>query len=177
MSERKHAGTLSEANVDETVVLKGWVHRRRDLGELIFVDLRDQSGIVQIVFNPDYSKEALAIAETLRSEFVIEVHGQVIERDADTVNPNLNTGEIEVTVSEVNIINKAKTIPFLIHEAEDVSEDLRLKYRYIDLRREEMQETFKKRHQITQSVRQFLNEENFLELETPILTKSTPEGA
>src|SRR5690625_7651929 len=92
MSERKHAGTLSEANVDETVVLKGWVHRRRDLGELIFIDLRDQSGIVQLVFNPDYSREALEIAETLRSEFVIEVSGQVIERDEETVNLNIETG-------------------------------------------------------------------------------------
>jgi len=177
MSERKHAGTLSEANVDETVVLKGWVHRRRDLGELIFIDLRDQSGIVQIVFNPDYSKEALEIAETLRSEFVIEVTGKVIKRDEATINPNLKTGTIEVTVSHINILNKSKNLPFLIHEAQDVSEDLRLKYRYIDLRREDLQATFKKRHQITQSVRNFLNEQDFLEMETPILTKSTPEGA
>lgn len=177
MSNRSGAGTLTKEHIGETVKLKGWVHRRRDLGDLIFIDLRDQSGIVQIVFNPDYSKAALQIAETLRSEFVIEVTGQVIERDLETVNPNLQTGEIEVTVSEVHILNKSKNIPFLIHEAEDVSEDLRLKYRYIDLRREEMQETFKKRHQITQSVRNFLNEQNFLEMETPILTKSTPEGA
>lgn len=177
MAKRIGAGTLTKAQIGETVLLKGWVHRRRDLGELIFIDLRDQSGIVQIVFNPDYSQEALKLANTLRSEFVIEVKGQVIERDVETVNPNLKTGEIEVTVSELHIINKAKTIPFLIHEAEDVSEDLRLKYRYIDLRREEMQETFKKRHQITQSIRNFLNDDGFLELETPILTKSTPEGA
>src|SRR5690625_219927 len=177
MSERKHAGTLSEANVDETVVLKGWVHRRRDLGELIFIDLRDQSGIVQIVFNPDYSKEALEIAETLRSEFVIEVTGKVIKRDEATINPNLKTGTIEVTVSHINILNKSKNLPFLIHEAQDVSEDLRLKYRYIDLRREDLQATFKKRHQITQSVRNFLNEQDFLEMETPILKKSTPERA
>lgn len=177
MIERIGAGTLTKDQVGESVLLKGWVHRRRDLGDLIFIDLRDQSGIVQLVFNPDYSQEALAIAETLRSEFVIEIKGQVIERDADTVNPNLKTGDIEVTVSEITILNKAKTIPFLIHEAEDVSEDLRLKYRYLDLRREAMQDTFKKRHQITQTVRNFLNEENFLELETPILTKSTPEGA
>src|SRR5699024_9491016 len=167
MTKRIGAGTLTKEQIGETVLLKGWVHRRRDLGELIFIDLRDQSGIVQIVFNPDYSQEALKLANTLRSEFVIEVKGQVIERDAETVNPNLTTGEIEVTVSELNIINKAKTIPFLIHEAEDVSEDLRLKYRYIDLRREEMQATFKKRHQITQSIRNFLNNDDFLELETP----------
>src|SRR5699024_3058278 len=177
MTERLGAGTLTKEQIGQTVLLKGWIHRRRDLGELIFIDLRDQSGIVQIVFNPDYSKEALATGASLRSEFVVEIEGQVIERDAETVNPNLKTGEIEVAVSRIEIINKAKTIPFLIHEADDVSEDLRLKYRYIDLRREEMQDTFKKRHQITQSIRNFLNEDNFLELETPILTKSTPEGA
>ncbi len=177
MGKRIGAGTLTKEHVGKEVVLKGWVHRRRDLGELIFIDLRDQSGIVQLVFNPDYSREALEIADKLRSEFVIEVHGKVIERDPETVNPNLKTGDIEVTVSEVNILNRSKPIPFLIHEAEDVSEDLRLKYRYLDLRREDMQNTFKKRHEITQSVRNFLNEQNFLELETPILTKSTPEGA
>lgn len=177
MSNRIGAGTLTKEHVNDSVVLKGWVHRRRDLGDLIFIDLRDQTGIVQLVFNPEYSKDALEVAETLRNEFVIEVHGTVIERDPETVNPNIKTGEIEVTVSEINIINKAKTIPFLIHEADDVSEDLRLKYRYIDLRREDMQETFKKRHQITQAIRNFLNEESFLEMETPILTKSTPEGA
>lgn len=177
MGKRIGAGTLTKEHVGKEVVLKGWVHRRRDLGELIFIDLRDQSGIVQLVFNPDYSREALEIADKLRSEFVIEVHGKVIERDPETVNPNLKTGDIEVTVSEVNILNRSKPIPFLIHEAEDVSEDLRLKYRYLDLRREDMQNTFKKRHEITQSIRNFLNEQNFLELETPILTKSTPEGA
>lgn len=177
MSKRIGAGTLTKEHIGESIVLKGWVHRRRDLGDLIFIDLRDQSGIVQIVFNPEYSESALQIAETLRNEYVIEVHGKVIERDPETINPNLKTGEIEVSVYDVNIINKARTIPFLIHEADDVSEDLRLKYRYIDLRREEMQQTFQKRHQITQSVRNFLNEQGFLEMETPILTKSTPEGA
>ncbi|HLR42226.1 MAG TPA: aspartate--tRNA ligase [Pseudogracilibacillus sp.] len=177
MTKRLKAGTLTEANIDETVLLKGWVHRRRDLGDLIFIDLRDASGIVQIVFNPDYSKEALAIAETLRSEFVVEVEGKVIKRDAETVNPNIATGTIEVTVSDIKILNKSKNLPFLIHEAQDVSEDLRLKYRYIDLRREDLQDVFKKRHQITQSIRNYLNENDFLDMETPILTKSTPEGA
>lgn len=177
MTKRYYAGTLTEEHIGETVVLNGWVHRRRDLGELIFIDLRDQSGIVQLVFNPDYSKEALEIADTLRSEYVVKVTGQVIKRDPETVNPNIKTGTIEVSVSEIEILNKAKPIPFLIHEADEVSENLRLQYRYLDLRREEMQETFKKRHQITQSIRNFLNEDGFLELETPILTKSTPEGA
>ena len=177
MKERVYAGTLNTKSENKTVLLKGWVHRRRDLGELIFIDLRDSSGIVQIVFNPDYSKEALEIAEGLRSEYVIEVEGKVIKRDQDTINPNLKTGEIEVTVSSVTILNKSKALPFLIHEAQDVSEDLRLKYRYIDLRREDMQHTFMIRHKITQSIRNFLNNHRFLEMETPILTKSTPEGA
>jgi len=177
MTKRISAGTLSEANENEAVLLKGWVHRRRDLGELIFIDLRDQSGIVQLVFNPDYSQEALRIAETLRSEFVIEVKGKVIKRDDETVNPNIKTGKIEVTVSDIEILNKSKNLPFLIHEAQDVSEDLRLKYRYLDLRREDLQTTFKIRHQITQSIRNFLNDREFLDMETPILTKSTPEGA
>src|SRR5699024_8515267 len=177
MPKRQHAGELREANVNETVTLKGWVHRRRDLGELIFFDLRDQSGIVQLVFNPDYSKEALEIAESLRSEYVIEVEGKVIERDAETVNPNLDTGHIEVTISTIQVINKSKNLPFLIHEAQDVSEDLRFKYRYIDLRREDMQRTFQIRHKITKSIRHFLDNHDFLEMETPILTKSTPEGA
>src|SRR5699024_5996158 len=124
MSKRIYAGTLREEHVDQAVTLKGWVHRRRDLGELIFIDLRDQSGIVQLVFNPDYSREALELAETLRSEFVIEVSGKVIRRDEETVNPNIDTGLIEVTVSDILILNKSKNLPFLIHEAEDVSEDL-----------------------------------------------------
>src|SRR5699024_1910830 len=143
MTERQKAGLLTEQHVGENVVLKGWVHRRRDLGELIFIDLRDASGIVQIVFNPNYSKEALAIAETLRSEYVIEIEGKVIKRDEETVNPNIATGTIEVTVANINILNKSKNLPFLIHEAQDVSEDLRLKHRYIDLRREDMQHTFR----------------------------------
>ena len=177
MTERIKAGGLSVRNVDETVLLKGWVNRRRDLGELVFIDLRDQSGIVQLVFNPDFSKEALEIAETLRSEFVIEVKGKVVKRNEATINPNIKTGEIEVTVSEIKIINKSKSLPFVIHEAEDVSEEVRLKHRYLDLRRAELQKTFKTRHDITQSVRNYLNENEFLDMETPILTKSTPEGA
>src|SRR5690625_4782551 len=177
MLRRTYAGKLTEENVDETVLLKGWVNRRRDLGDLIFIDLRDQSGLVQLVFNPDFSKDALALAETLRSEFVIEVTGKIIKREESTYNPNIKTGKIEVTVSELNIINKSKNLPFLIHEAEDVSEELRLKYRYLDLRREDLQKTFKIRHKTTEAIRNYLNDENFLELETPILTKSTPEGA
>lgn len=177
MSKRQYAGVLRSTHENETVMLKGWVDRRRDLGELIFIDLRDASGIVQLVFNPVYSKDSLEIAEKLRSEYVIEVEGKVIKRDAETINPNVATGEIEVTVSDISIINKSKNLPFLLHEAQDVSEDLRLKYRYLDLRREDMQRTFNIRHQITQSVRNYLNNNQFLEMETPVLTKSTPEGA
>ncbi len=177
MNKRILAGTLREEHVDEKVLLKGWVQRRRDLGGLIFVDLRDKSGIVQVVFNPDHSAEALATAETVRSEYVIEVHGKVVKRDPSTVNPLLQTGNIEVIATELHIINKAKTPPFMIGDKTDVGEDLRLKYRYMDLRRPALQETFKLRHQTTQAIRNFLNGDGFLEMETPILTKSTPEGA
>ncbi|API90639.1 aspartate--tRNA(Asp/Asn) ligase [Virgibacillus pantothenticus] len=175
--QRIMAGTLSETNVNESVLLKGWVQKRRDLGGLIFIDLRDASGTVQIVFNPDHSQTALEIAETVRSEYVVEVEGTVVKRDASTINPNMKTGEIEVIVSAITVLNKAKTPPFAIQDKAETSEDLRLTYRYLDLRRQPLQDTFKLRHQITQAVRHFLNEQHFLEMETPILTKSTPEGA
>ena len=110
MTVRTYAGKLTEENIDETVLLKGWVNRRRDLGDLIFIDLRDQSGLIQLVFNPDFSKEALATAETLRSEFVIEVEGKIVKRDEGTINPNIATGKIEVTVTDLKIINKSKKI-------------------------------------------------------------------
>lgn len=176
MSKRIFAGVLRDTHVNQEVVLKGWVHNRRDLGGVIFIDLRDQSGITQVVFNPEHSKEALEIADKVRSEFVIEVKGKVVQRDPSTVNPALKTGNIEVVATHIAILNIAKTPPFAIDER-DVSVDLRLKYRYLELRRQEMQETFKMRHEITQAVRNFLNESGFLEMETPILTKSTPEGA
>ncbi|WP_077299330.1 aspartate--tRNA ligase [Virgibacillus pantothenticus] len=175
--QRIMAGTLSETNVNESVLLKGWVQKRRDLGGLIFIDLRDASGTVQIVFNPHHSQTALEIAETVRSEYVVEVEGTVVKRDASTINPNMKTGEIEVIVSAITVLNKAKTPPFAIQDKAETSEDLRLTYRYLDLRRQPLQDTFKLRHQITQAVRHFLNEQHFLEMETPILTKSTPEGA
>lgn len=176
MSERVLAGTILESDVDKAILLKGWVQKRRDLGGLIFIDLRDKSGLVQVVFNPEH-QEALSIAETVRSEYVIQVKGQVVLRDKSTINPQMTTGTIEVIANEVEVLNKSKNPPFLIQDETDVSEDLRLKYRYIDLRRGALQETFKKRHQITQVVRNYLNDEGFLEMETPILTKSTPEGA
>lgn len=177
MSERSLAGTIRTSDIDKTILLKGWVQKRRDLGGLIFIDLRDKSGIVQIVFNPDYSIKALEIAENVRSEYVIEVKGKVVAREERTMNLKMETGSIEVFVSNVKVLNKAKNPPFLIENDTDVSEDLRLKYRYLDLRRSELQDTFKLRHKITQEVRNYLNEQSYLEMETPILTKSTPEGA
>ncbi|SDI93389.1 aspartate--tRNA ligase [Salimicrobium halophilum] len=175
--ERTACGTLRETHKGEKVLLKGWVQKRRDLGGLIFIDFRDRSGIVQVVFNPEVSKEALAIAESVRTEYVLEVEGEVVAREAGTVNEQLATGEIEVLASDVRVLNKAKTPPFMIEDETDVAEDARLKHRYIDLRRKEMQDTFYIRHQATQVIRNFLNQDGFLEMETPILTKSTPEGA
>ena len=172
-----YCGEITEQAIGEKVTLKGWVQRRRDLGGLIFIDLRDRSGIVQIVFNPEESKEALEIAETVRSEYVLSVEGIVVVRDEATVNNNITTGKIEIKVSEINIINEAKTPPFMIEDRTEVSEDLRLKYRYLDLRRPAMFETFKMRHNVTKSIREYLDGEGFLDIETPILTKSTPEGA
>ncbi|MFC2948450.1 aspartate--tRNA ligase [Virgibacillus sediminis] len=177
MSNRVMAGTLRQTHIDQQVLLKGWVQTRRDLGGLIFIDLRDRSGIVQIVFNPESSLEALKVAETIRTEYVLEVRGTVVQREESTINPLLETGNIEVVVSDINILNISKTPPFPIKDETDVAEDLRLKYRYIDLRRKELQETFKLRHRTTQAIRDYLNKDGFLEMETPILTKSTPEGA
>src|SRR5699024_4297733 len=135
MSERILATTLSETEIGNKVLLKGWVQKRRDLGGLIFIDLRDKSGIIQVVFNPDDSSEALAVADKVRSEYVIEVKGKVVQRGEGTINPSMKTGKIEVIASKIDILNKAKTPPFLIENDSDVSEDLRLKYRYMDLRR------------------------------------------
>ncbi|SHF66490.1 aspartate--tRNA ligase [Ornithinibacillus halophilus] len=177
MSKRVLGGTLRESDIDKEILLKGWVQKRRDLGGLIFIDLRDKSGVVQVVFNPDVSKSALETADSVRSEFVVQVKGKVVKREENTINPSMETGHIEVIASEIEVINKAKNPPFLIQDESDVSEDLRLKYRYIDLRRTPLQETFKMRHQITQTVRNYLNDNGYLEMETPILTKSTPEGA
>ncbi|MYL47604.1 aspartate--tRNA ligase [Virgibacillus halodenitrificans] len=177
MSVRQMAGQLGNKDVDYSVLLKGWVQKRRDLGGLIFIDLRDRSGVVQVVFNPDHSEEALKIAEAIRSEYVVQVIGNVVKRDESTVNKLMDTGEIEVIAKEIKILNKSKTPPFPIQDDIDVAEDIRLKYRYMDMRRSGLQETFKLRHQTTQTVRNFLNENGFLEMETPMLTKSTPEGA
>ncbi|MGM0900192.1 MAG: aspartate--tRNA ligase [Bacillota bacterium] len=170
-------GEVTEQAISESVTLKGWVQKRRDLGGLIFIDLRDRTGIVQIVFNPDVSKEALAIADKVRSEYVLSITGKVVERAEGTVNENLKTGKVEVVAEDITIINEAKTPPFTIADKTDVSEDLRLKYRYLDMRRPVMAETLKMRHQTTKAIREYLDSEGFLDVETPILTKSTPEGA
>ncbi|UOE54527.1 aspartate--tRNA ligase [Bacillus sp. CMF12] len=170
-------GEVTEKAIGEKVSLKGWVQKRRDLGGLIFVDLRDRTGIVQVVFNPEVSPEALATAEKIRNEFVLDIEGEVIAREEGTINENLKTGRIEIKAEKVTIINEAKTPPFVIDDKTDVSEDVRLKYRYLDLRRPVMFDTFKMRHQVTKAMRDFLDGEGFLDIETPILTKSTPEGA
>lgn len=172
-----YCGEIKEENIGEIVTLKGWVQKRRDLGGLIFIDLRDRTGIVQIVFNPEVSKDALELADKVRNEYVLSVQGKVVARDEETINKNISTGKIEVIVSHVEIINKAKNPPFMIENHTDVSEDVRLKYRYLDLRRPEMFETLKMRHNITKSIRRFLDNKGFLDVETPMLTKSTPEGA
>ncbi|SFJ09511.1 aspartyl-tRNA synthetase [Paenibacillus sp. UNC496MF] len=175
---KTHAcGTLTKANIGQTVTLNGWVQRRRDLGGVLFIDLRDRTGIVQIVFNPTFSGDALAIADRARNEYVLAVRGQVVERDAETVNANLATGEIEVRVTEIEIMNAAKTPPFPIEDGVEVDESLRLKYRYLDLRRPEMQKTLLLRSKSAKVFRDFLDGQGFIDVETPILTKSTPEGA
>jgi len=178
MMLKSHAcGQLSKADIGQTVTLNGWVQRRRDLGGVLFIDLRDRTGIVQIVFNPDFSGDALAIADRARNEYVLAVRGQVVERDAETVNTNIATGEIEVRVTEIEIMNASKTPPFPIEDGVDVDESIRLKYRYLDLRRPEMQKTLLLRSKAAKIFRDFLDGEGFIDVETPILIKSSPEGA
>lgn len=172
-----HCGQILENTIGEKVQLKGWAQTRRDLGQVIFIDLRDRSGVVQVVFNPEISEEAHKIADKVRSEYVLDVKGTVVKRDPETVNDKIATGTVEVRVEEITILNASKPLPFQIEENTDASEDVRLKYRYLDLRRPDMQETFKLRHKTTQLIRNFLDKEAFMEIETPMLTKSTPEGA
>ncbi|ATH92603.1 aspartate--tRNA ligase [Bacillus glycinifermentans] len=173
-----YCGEITEKAIGETVVLKGWVQKRRDLGGLIFIDLRDRSGIVQVVFNPDLSADALKTAETIRSEYVLDITGKVVAREEATVNPNLKTGKIEIQAESVTVLSAAKTPPFAISDqASEVSEDVRLKHRYLDLRRPEMYSTLKMRHNVTKAVRSFLDDNGFIDIETPVLTRKTPEGA
>jgi aspartyl-tRNA synthetase len=172
-----HCGFLSKEEIGSQVTLNGWVQKRRDLGGVIFVDLRDRSGMVQIVFNPEISEEALQIADKVRNEYVLSVSGTVVHRDPETVNPKLATGEIEVKVDRIEILNAAKNPPFFIEDDIDVDETVRLKYRYLDLRRPPMQRTLMLRHKAAKAFRDYLDGQGFLEIETPMLTKSTPEGA
>lgn len=173
-----NCGSLRKEHVGQTVILSGWVHRRRDHGGLIFIDLRDRFGLTQVVFDPEKNPQAHTIGEKLRSEYVITVHGQVIPRREGMANPKLATGEIEVQISEIEILSKAKTPPFSICDEQiEVNEELRLKYRYLDIRRGDIAQKLVKRHQAMWATRQYLDQHGFLEIATPILGKSTPEGA
>jgi len=177
-NKRTHTcGELRESDIGQPVVLNGWVDTRRDLGGLIFIDLRDRYGITQIVFEPSLSEEAHNLAKDLRSEFVISVEGTVRKRPPETDNAALPTGHIDVMVKKLVILNEAKTTPFPIRDKIDTSEDIRLKYRYLDLRRPSVQKNLLLRHKMYQIVRKYFDENNFVEIETPVLMKSTPEGA
>ncbi|MCY3543618.1 MAG: aspartate--tRNA ligase [Chloroflexi bacterium] len=171
-------GDVRAEHTGKTVTLAGWVHRRRDHGGLIFIDMRDREGIVQVVFNPDNAPDGVhSVAETLRNEWVVQVTGVVATRPEGTVNPNIATGEIEVAAERVKVLNESKTPPFYINEESEVDELIRMKYRFLDLRRQSMRDTIIMRHKVVRFIRDFLSERNFLEVETPILIKSTPEGA
>ena len=171
-----YCGELNESHLDQTVLLYGWVHRRRDHGGVIFLDVRDREGIAQVVYDPD-TVESFAIAEDVRNEFVIKIVGRVRLRPEGTINPDMSTGKIEVLGKELEILNTANTPPIQLDEHVDVHEDLRLRYRYIDLRRPEMTEKLLFRAKVTNTVRNFLDSNGFIDIETPILTKATPEGA
>ena len=170
-------GQLDAARVDETVRVAGWVHRRRDHGGLIFIDLRDRSGVVQLVFHPETAAEAHALAERLRSEHVVSAAGTVVRREAGNVNPKLATGEIEISVDALNVLAESETPPFPVDDESPVDELLRLRHRVLDLRRASMQEAMVMRHTVIRAMRDYLNTRDFLDIETPILTRSTPEGA
>ena len=171
-----YCGELNESHLDQNVLLYGWVHRRRDHGGVIFLDVRDREGIAQVVYDPD-TVESFAIAEDVRNEFVIKIVGRVRLRPEGTINPDMSTGKIEVLGKELEILNTANTPPIQLDEHVDVHEDLRLRYRYIDLRRPEMTEKLLFRAKVTNTVRNFLDSNGFIDIETPILTKATPEGA
>ena len=172
-----YCGQVSNETIGQTVTLKGWVQKRRDLGGVIFIDLRDREGFVQVVFNPEVSKEAWAIADKCRSEYVIEVTGEVIARAPEAVNPKIVTGGVEVMISDITILNKAKTPPFPIEDDQQTSDEVRMRYRYLDLRRPKMTQNIILRNQVTRAIRTYLDSNDFLDIETPYLGKSTPEGA
>ena len=171
-----YCGSVTESLIDDTVTLCGWVDRRRDHGGVIFLDMRDREGIVQVVFDPD-TEEAFALADKVRSEYVLKITGRVRARDGATVNPAMATGKIEVLGKALELLSSAATPPFPLDAHHSVGEDVRLKYRYMDLRRPDMQKNLMMRARITSSVRRYLDEHGFLDIETPILTRATPEGA
>ena len=173
-----YCNVLREKDIDTNQIVMGWVQRRRDLGGVIFLDLRDKTGIIQVVIDAkNVSEEDFEKAEGIRSEYVVAIKKKKKKRDEDTINPNLETGTIDIRATEVRILSKAKTPPFMIEDASLVKEELRLTHRYLDLRRPAMLENLKMRQQVISTVRNYLIEQDFLEVETPILTKSTPEGA
>jgi aspartyl-tRNA synthetase len=171
-----YCGSVTEALIDETITLCGWVDRRRDHGGVIFLDMRDREGIVQVVFDPD-TEQAFALADKVRSEYVLKITGRVRARDEATVNPTMPTGKIEVLGKELELLSSAATPPFPLDAHQSVGEEVRLKYRYMDLRRPEMQKNLMMRARITSSIRRYLDDQDFLDIETPILTRATPEGA
>ncbi|MBV1787928.1 aspartate--tRNA ligase [Marinobacterium sp. D7] len=171
-----YCGDLRKEHIGEDIVLAGWVHRRRDHGGVIFLDVRDREGIAQVVFDPD-REESFKLADSVRNEYVIEIHGTVRARPAGTENPEMLTGAIEVLGKELRILNRAETPPFQLDEHQQVGEDVRLRHRYIDLRRPEIQHKLRFRSKVTHAVRNYLEENGFLDIETPILTRATPEGA
>ncbi|MEO7020358.1 MAG: aspartate--tRNA ligase, partial [Ktedonobacteraceae bacterium] len=178
VSYRTHTcGELNKEHVGQQVTLAGWVNRRRDHGGLIFLDIRDRYGMTQVICDPERSPEAHRIASELRSEYVVQVKGKVVNRLAGTENSHLSTGGIEITAEQISTLNPARTTPFPINDAITVDEALRLKYRYLDLRRPKMRENMMLRHRIVKIMRDYLDERGFLEIETPMLMKSTPEGA
>ncbi|MBP7819281.1 aspartate--tRNA ligase [Candidatus Gracilibacteria bacterium] len=177
MLRTKTCGELNKSHLSETQTLAGWVNRRRDHGNLIFIDLRDRYGITQVVFDPNVDSESHKLAETLRSEFVVQIEGEVIARPEGMINKNYPTGEIELRAKKLTILNQALTPPFEIDVEKEIGEDVRLQYRYLDLRREKMQKNIRMRYEVIREVRKFMDAENFYEIETPILVKGTPEGS
>lgn len=172
-----YCGLVSEQLIGKEVIVTGWVHARRDHGGVIFIDLRDRTGLVQLVFDPSVNNEVMATANNLRSEFVIGAKGILAHRAPNMVNPNLASGKYEIKVTEISLLSSSQTLPFSLDEGDKVSEELRLTYRYLDLRRPKMQQLIKLRHELIFALRSYFNQEGFYEIETPILSKSTPEGA
>jgi aspartyl-tRNA synthetase len=177
LTRTHYCGELGESEVGKTVTLMGWAATRRDLGGVVFIDLRDREGICQVVARPELSRDAHVAADRVRSEYVVAVVGEVAARSSETVNPNLTTGRVEVLAREIRVLSEAKTPPFAIEDELQTAEEIRLKYRYLDLRRPKLQKNIRLRHQLTMEVRRYLDEQGFYEIETPMLTKSTPEGA